>query len=117
MKLKLCRKCRIRYTADVEVCDFCNDWVEQLEVDPFHRGLSQQKLVTIFRAPTPNEAQLIKQMLEASGIKCNIVGQVPATIYPFTVDGLAETRVQVLEQDADQAKQLINNVHPDSEQP
>ncbi len=65
--------------------------------------------VEIFRARDYIEAQLIKNLLKSNGIFSILVGQVPSSVYPFTVDGLAEVRVLVNKNDASDAKRLLEN--------
>jgi tRNA (pseudouridine54-N1)-methyltransferase len=53
------------------------------------------------------KALLIKGLLEDSGIPVNLVSHVPPSIFPMTIDGLAEVRVMVREQDRSRARQII----------
>lgn len=64
-------------------------------------------LVTIFRSFSPAEAQLIRSMLDAAGIPAHTVGELSALSvegYSLTTGGV---RVQVPEDQAEEAKALI----------
>jgi len=70
----------------------------------------ESNTVKIFTAGDAIEAQLIKNMLENNGISCILVTQVPSSVYPFTVNGLAEVRILVKEEDASLAKKLLSEI-------
>jgi hypothetical protein len=53
------------------------------------------------------EAKVAKGLLESAGIPCWLSSDVPPTVYPLTVDGLAETRLFVPEDRAEEARQLL----------
>jgi len=49
----------------------------------------------VYRTWSDLEAQLIKGILELYGIPVSLATDISHTLYPFTVDGLGETRVLV----------------------
>lgn len=49
----------------------------------------------IYRTWSDPEAQLIKGILELYGIPVSLATDISHTLYPFTLDGLGETRVLV----------------------
>jgi len=53
------------------------------------------------------EANLIKTILEEAGIDCLLVSQVPHSIYPFTINGLGETKIKVLTSKLEEAKAIL----------
>ena len=53
------------------------------------------------------EANLIKTILDEAGIDCLLVTQVPHSIYPFTINGLGETRIKVLASELENAKAVL----------
>jgi len=55
------------------------------------------------------KAQLIKGLLEDFGIPINLVGDVPASIYPFSLDGLAKLRIMVRPRDLERARGIIRD--------
>jgi hypothetical protein len=65
------------------------------------------KLVELCRVNGPVEAEVIKNFLENQGIACLLQGQMLQAIYPILVDGLAETKVLVSENDFATAKELL----------
>ena len=63
--------------------------------------------VTVYRVWNDPEAQMIKGLLESSGIRCKLVTHVPHSVYPVTVDGLAEVRIMVPREQEEEARALI----------
>jgi len=53
------------------------------------------------------EANLIRTILDEAGIDCLLITQVPHSIYPFTVNGLAETKIKVLASELENAKAVL----------
>lgn len=51
--------------------------------------------VIVYRTWNDLEAQLVKGILECYGIPAHLSTDIAHTLYPFTVDGLGETRVLV----------------------
>lgn len=51
--------------------------------------------VIVYRTWSDLEAQLVKGILELYGIPVSLSTDISHTLYPFTVDGLGETRVLV----------------------
>lgn len=65
------------------------------------------EFVTVYRAWGDPEAQVIKGLLESSGIRCKLVSHVPHSVYPVTVNGLAEVRIMVPREQEEEARALI----------
>ncbi len=53
------------------------------------------------------EANLIKTILEEAGIDCLLVSHVPHSVYPFTINGLGETKIKVLASELENAKAVL----------
>ncbi len=51
--------------------------------------------VTVYRAWGEGEAQVVRGLLESSGIRCRLRKRGPQSIYPVTVDGLAEVEIMI----------------------
>ena len=68
---------------------------------------SDAKLVEVYKARTEMEAQVIKGLLESYGIASILQSNSAPSVHMFTLDGLAEVRVMVLETVAEQARALI----------
>lgn len=49
----------------------------------------------LLRTWNDTEAALVAQLLGQEGIPCQVVSDVPHSLFPFTVDGLGEIRVLV----------------------
>ncbi len=77
----------------------------------------REKQVTVKKVQNEVEASIIKGLLEASGIQCALVTPVPRNVYPFTIDGLAEIRINVLETDAEAARTILDDFGREGLQP
>ena len=55
------------------------------------------------------EAAMLRQLLEAAGIPCQVVSDVPHSVYPITVDGLGEVRILVPARRLDEARAVIDD--------
>ena len=72
-----------------------------------------EKLVEVYKARTEMEAQVIKGLLESFDIPCVLRSNAAPSVHMFTMNGMAEVKVMVLDSRADEAKKLIvseNNV-------
>ncbi len=65
------------------------------------------ELVTIYRAASYNEAEIIRGLLEANGIKSVASGNAAPSVHIFTIDGMGEVNVMVAAKDAKAAAELI----------
>ncbi len=62
--------------------------------------------IKVFTAYSEHEAHIVKGLLESQGITCKIKSMaVPQ--YPFTVDGLAEREIYVLEEQYEESVWLL----------
>ena len=66
----------------------------------------QSELVTVFEVQNPTKAELIKSILEGSGIKCFIPGENLGLIY----GGALGIKIQVRAEDFEQAKELLEKI-------
>ncbi|HPW17416.1 MAG TPA: DUF2007 domain-containing protein [Candidatus Aminicenantes bacterium] len=55
----------------------------------------------------PFEADLIRSFLESHGVGSIVRGRTAPFVYPLTVDGLAEFKVMVRQEDLEKARDLI----------
>ncbi len=76
--------------------------------------LDHDKLVVLMTTQSEPEANIVKSLLEESGIHCALLTQVPHNIYPFTVNGLAAIRIKVLESQLEAAKELLREQESDA---
>ena len=63
----------------------------------------------VYRASGELEALVIKGLLESSGIRCVLRSDAAFSVHAFTVDGMGEVRVEVLESLADEAREIIGS--------
>lgn len=68
---------------------------------------SRSDLVLCHKVWGDPKALLVKGLLEDFGIPVNLVGHVPPGLFPMALDGLAEVRLMVREQDLERAKEII----------
>jgi hypothetical protein len=65
-------------------------------------------LVEVYRAAGEAEAQLIKGMLESSGIPCLLRSNAALSVHPFVIDGMGEVKVMVDKSMVEEAKKLLS---------
>lgn len=66
-----------------------------------------EKLVSVYRASGEMEAHVIKGLLESNGVPCILRSDAASSVHAFTVDGMGEVTVAVLESRAEEAKKII----------
>lgn len=66
-------------------------------------------LVVIFRTHSDVEASVVRGLLDTHGIRALLMSDVPHSIFPLTVDGLGEVRLSVRSDEAEAARQLIED--------
>jgi len=66
-----------------------------------------EKLVEVYTATGEIEAQIIKGLLESNGIPCLLKSSAAPSVHVFTVNGMGEVKVMVLESEAEEARGLI----------
>ncbi|MCU0255292.1 MAG: ribonuclease III [Vicinamibacterales bacterium] len=71
-------------------------------------------LVVVFRAHSDVEVAIVGGLLAAHGIQSLVSSHAPRAIFPVSVGGLAEVRVAVRAEDADEARRLIASYRADS---
>jgi len=70
-------------------------------------------LVVIFRTHSDIEAQIVRGLLEAHGIMSVLASDVPHSVFPLSVDPLGEVRLSVREDEAEDAKRVIDSHRTD----
>ena len=68
-----------------------------------------EKLVDVYIASGEAEAHIIKGKLASHGIPCILKSDAAASVHTFTVDGMGQIAVSVLESVAEDARKLINS--------
>ena len=64
-------------------------------------------MVQVYKAPKEMEAQVMKSLLESYGVPCFLKSHASPSVHLFTVDGMGEFKVMVMESMAEEAKKLI----------
>jgi len=64
-------------------------------------------MVEVYHARNEMEAQVIKGLLESYDIPCFLKSNAAPSVHLFTIDGMSEVKIMVLESLADKAKELI----------
>ncbi len=67
-----------------------------------------QRLVEVYKARTEMEAQVIRGLLESFGVPSVLRSNAAPSVHMFTMNGMAEVKVMVLESRAEEARRLIN---------
>jgi hypothetical protein len=71
-------------------------------------------MVEVYRARTELEGQVIKGLLESFGIPSYLKANAAPSVHWFTMDGMAEVKVMVLDSMVEEARQLIHDSNEDS---
>ncbi len=66
-----------------------------------------ERLVEVYKASNDMEAQVIRSLLESYDIPCFLKSNAAPSVHMFTVDGMAEVRILVMDSMAERAKELI----------
>ena len=66
-----------------------------------------EKLVEVYKARHEMEAQVIKSLLESYDIPCFLKSNAAHSVHMFTIDGMAEVKILVMDSMADKARELI----------
>jgi hypothetical protein len=72
-----------------------------------YNNYHNSKIVELCRVPTEIDALPIQSLLESYGIRCILQSDVTRSVYPFTVDGLAEVRIMISDRDLDKANDIL----------
>jgi hypothetical protein len=66
------------------------------------------KIVELCRVPREDEALAIESLLASYNVKCILQSDITRSVYPFTIDGLAEVSILVSDRDLEKSKEIIN---------
>lgn len=66
------------------------------------------ELVEVYKAQGEMQAQMIRSVLESDGIDSMLSGESVRLTHGFTVDGLAEVKILVREEDETRAREVIS---------
>jgi hypothetical protein len=68
-----------------------------------------EKLVTVYKAMSQPEAEIIRGKLETEGIPAILKYESLGSVYGLTVDGLGQVNVQVPVKNAEEARQVLSS--------
>ena len=66
-------------------------------------------LTVVFRSASDIEARVVRGLLESHGIESLVLQGSPRSIFPVQVDGIADVRIAVRPDDAEEARRLIDS--------
>jgi ribonuclease III len=66
-------------------------------------------LTVVFRTSSDIEARVVQGLLESHGIELMLSQGSPRSIFPVQLDGIAEIKISVRSEDADEARRLIDS--------
>ena len=103
------------YLDEVEQCIDCglqlisDDEYQELEISrtSMQEEYRNMKTVQVHSVQGKFEADIIQTYLRSRGIESLTQGLAVHSVHPFTVDGMGEIRILVLEKDAEEAKRAI----------
>jgi hypothetical protein len=78
-------------------------------------NLLRERLAELMTTQSEAEANIVKGILEESAIDCTLIAQVPHSVYPFTVDGLAAIQIMVLSSQLEAAQTVLRDYKADIE--
>ncbi len=105
--MPFCPRCRSEYVEGTRVCEDCGrTLVSALPREPEDDPL-QADLVEVWHTQGEMDAQLIRSLLESTGIESMLSGESLRLTHGFTVDGLAEVKILVRREDAKRACDVI----------
>ena len=64
--------------------------------------------VVIHRCYDDIQAEMIRDLLDQNGISTQVASDIPHSVFPFSMDGLGEVRISVMEDKSVRAKELID---------
>lgn len=103
-----CPNCRSEYVPGITFCRDCElELVDELPDEPAVT-YEYSPIVEVYRGYGYTDAQLMKSVLEGSGMEAFVGANVLASsVYKFTVGSISEMSVCVRAPDADRARDLV----------
>jgi predicted amidophosphoribosyltransferase len=108
--MPFCPKCRSEFIEGISVCDDCGvSLVSELAPEGEMRETADD-LVEVWRTQGEINAQLVRSLLEASGISSMLSGETLRLTHGLTIDGLALVRISVRAEDVARASDTIASI-------
>jgi predicted amidophosphoribosyltransferase len=115
--MPFCPTCRSEYVEGTQVCEDCGRALTKTLPAEGGCELPEGKLVEVWHTQGEMDAQLIRSLLESHGIRSMLSGESLRLTHGFTVNGLAEVRILVREEDAKRARAVIASLENMSQCP
>jgi len=116
-----CPRCGADYREGFDTCSDCG--VPLVSEKDFRRLQEARRredqrrrdieTVEVYSVQGEAEADIIRSLLEANGIKSFSTGQSVQSVHPFTVDGLGHLKIMVRKEDAIEARKIIGEYSED----
>ena len=71
--------------------------------------MNMHELAVVFSSPSDIESRIVRGLLESHGIASLLSSGAPQSIFPVGVGGIAEVRISVRPEDADEARRVIES--------
>ncbi len=71
--------------------------------------------ISVYQTWEEHKAEMIKGLLRNEEIECYLSSQVSHSVYPIPVDGLGKIEIMVEEEDGEEARKIIDEFFPESE--
>ena len=108
--LPYCPKCRSEFVEGTLTCSDCGvRLVPELAAEKRTPG-DEEDLVEVWRTQGEINAQLVRSLLEGSGISAMLTGESLRLTHGLTLDGLALVRVLVRSADSKRACEVIASI-------
>lgn len=105
--MPFCPVCRQEYVEGIEKCADCGTYLVGELPALQEPDEAETQLVQVCTAGDEIEAQIIRGALKAAGIACVLRGEALRLTHGITADGLAEVKILVRPEDAEQARSVI----------
>jgi hypothetical protein len=119
--MPICPQCKYEYVEGIALCSDCEvplvQNLSELEAQAQNNQASAlAELVVVFKSSSPMELSMIKSFLEASNIEVFANGSRFAQVF-VNMEGLGEVYLQVSLAQAEQAREIIADLHAMGENP
>lgn len=105
-----CPKCRSEFVEGTSLCEDCGvQLVSGLPAED-ETIRSEEDLVEIWREQGEMNAQLVRSLLEGSGISSMLSGETLRLTHGLTIDGLALVRILIRPEDTVRASEIIATI-------
>jgi hypothetical protein len=108
--MPFCPKCRSEFVEGTSLCEDCGVPLLSLPPSEEEPASTDEDLVEIWREQGEINAQIVRSLLEGSGIQSMLSGETLRLTHGLTLDGLALVRIFVRAEDAARAGDIISSI-------